>query len=83
MQRTTSVPLPMVVEELTAEWLTAALSIRPPGVVVGSVAVEHIIWGTATKILVGVDYRDSRAPGCPPTRLCVKAASTQGYANSR
>jgi hypothetical protein len=57
MQRTTPVPLPMVVEELTAEWLTTALSVRQPGVVVSSVAVEHIIWGTATKILVGVDYR--------------------------
>ncbi|MDX6584862.1 MAG: hypothetical protein QOI10_4046 [Solirubrobacterales bacterium] len=78
MQRTTSVPLPMAVEELTAEWLTTALSIRQPGVVVSSVVVEHIIWGTATKILVSVDYRDSPAPGGPPSRLCVKGGFDAG-----
>jgi hypothetical protein len=63
--------LPRVVEELTPEWLTAALGERSPGTVVESAAVESVIWGTATKVFLTVRY-SGRREGGPPEALCVK-----------
>jgi hypothetical protein len=69
MTRTES--LPRNLDELTPEWLTAALGQRSPGTVVDSVAVESVIWGTATKVFLTVGYADRPEDG-PPEALCVK-----------
>ncbi|MDT7628441.1 MAG: hypothetical protein QOI50_371 [Pseudonocardiales bacterium] len=67
----TTEKLPFDVKELTPEWFSAALSIDSPGTEVAAVEVSHIIWGTATKVLVRLDYAARPADG-PPERLCVK-----------
>ena len=63
--------LPTKLADLTAGWLSAALSERCPGTVVESVEIESVIWGTASKVFLGVRYGDRPAPG-PPESLCVK-----------
>lgn len=57
-------PLPLVVEDLTAEWFSKIL-----GSPVSDVSIVEEIHGTASKILVELVYKDF-ARG--PTRLCVK-----------
>jgi hypothetical protein len=66
-------PLPVTVEGLTREWLTSALATSSPGVVVEDVQVVQVIWGTATKVLLQLRYREP-APDSPPARVCVKGA---------
>jgi hypothetical protein len=34
--------------------------------------VSHIIWGTATKVLMNVTYSKDPGPHDPPEKLCVK-----------
>lgn len=63
--------LPHNVDQITAEWLTAALSERHPGTRVASLDIESVIWGTATKVFVEVGYA-SKPSGGPPAHLCVK-----------
>jgi hypothetical protein len=70
--------LPLEVDQITAEWLSGALSERYPGTTVAATRVDSIIWGTATKVLLELDYPDSgtdsgSASGTGlPGRLCVK-----------
>lgn len=64
--------LPRAVEELTAEWLTQALRIRTPGIEVRSASIDKVIWGTATKVLMTLEYAGAPALGGPPQKLCVK-----------
>jgi hypothetical protein len=59
--------LPLVPEELTAEWLGSAL-----GRTVSEVAVNQIVWGTATKVLVTADFAEDPGPDGPPAELCIK-----------
>lgn len=68
---TLSATLPLTLDELTPSWLTAALAVRGPGTVVDGVEVAHVIWGTATKVLLRLSYAERPADG-PPERLCVK-----------
>lgn len=68
---TTTGELPTSLEGLTPAWLTAALSERHPGTVVEDLRVESVIWGTATKVFLDVQYRH-RPAGGPPRALCVK-----------
>ncbi|HKY92150.1 MAG TPA: phosphotransferase [Nevskiaceae bacterium] len=63
--------LPLVVEELGPEWLTAALSERFPGVRVTSIDVVEILWGTATKIRIRPRYAPGSDAGLPDA-LCIK-----------
>jgi hypothetical protein len=57
--------LPTTPEELTARWFSDAL-----GTDVQMAVVEEIIWGTATKVLMGLRYTE---PGIElPATLCVK-----------
>jgi aminoglycoside phosphotransferase (APT) family kinase protein len=55
---------------LTADWFDAALPL-PAGVTVAAAEVESIIWGTATKVFVNLEYR---GPGTSelPGSVCVK-----------
>jgi thiamine kinase-like enzyme len=64
-------PAPITAKEiLTPEWLTAALSIRYPGVVVRAVNVVAVLGPVATKIRFTVDY--AKAPQNAPRALCAK-----------
>jgi len=63
--------MPVRVEELTPEWLTAALAVHCPGTVVDTATVESVIWGTATKVFLRLGYA-ARPEDGPPEALCVK-----------
>lgn len=66
--RTTT--LPFSVDELTPEWVGAALTTKDGQVVVEAVDTTRIIWGSATKVFATLTYsvndRDI------PARLCIK-----------
>ena len=62
-------PLPLATSEITAEWLSDALSRPDAAVTVSSATERATIWGTATKVLLDVTY--GRATDLP-TQLCVK-----------
>jgi hypothetical protein len=64
--------LPLCVENITPDWLSAALSVRSPGTVVDAVVVESADWGTATKVFVVADYAAGGNPGGIPSALCLK-----------
>ena len=53
-------PLPITVEEITSDWLTAALRTRAPGVTVLGFEVVNVINTTSTKVRLRLD-RDERA----------------------
>src|SRR5215813_1364037 len=64
--------VPRSVHDITASWLTEALSVRFPGIVVTRIVDRQVIWGTATKVLVEVEYALQPPAGAPGTRLCIK-----------
>lgn len=49
-------PFPCKVEDVTADWLTAALQRHYPGALVKSFHFGEINWGTATKMRLMLDY---------------------------
>lgn len=67
---TSPTPLPLDTAGLTAEWLGAALATTHDGIQVSAVSQREIIWGTATKVLVKLDY--ARPVSELPELLCVK-----------
>ena len=62
-----AIRLPVKIEEVTAAWLTEALSVNYPGVEVVSANLDGVLWGTGTKVAVRVEYnrigRESGLPG--------------------
>lgn len=64
-------PLPRIVEELTPDWLTSALSERWPGTKVVAVRRLDEIVGTATKFRLELQYA-SRNADVPPKTMFVK-----------
>ncbi|MET0986640.1 MAG: phosphotransferase [Steroidobacteraceae bacterium] len=64
--------LPITLDALDLNWLDTALRSRSPAVRLRAIRDRKIILGTATKILVHVEYE--RPPGVdePPERLCIK-----------
>jgi Phosphotransferase enzyme family len=69
----TSSPLPATVDELSAEWLTEALRLRFPSLVVDQLEFEQVIWGTATKVRVRATYSGlADDEPSPPAALCIK-----------
>ena len=52
-------PLPITFEEITPEWLTAALRIRQPGVTVRGVEIVDMVRGTTTKIRLRLDLDEA------------------------
>src|SRR6218665_1346121 len=63
-------PLPLVAEEITAEWLTEVLQEHHAGVEVETAQVRDIINGTSTKIRVALTYNEKgRAMGLPDTMI--------------
>lgn len=55
-------PIPVEVEELTAEWFTEVLQSRAPGAVVDSVEVVDTSSGTTGRARVGLTSSDERIP---------------------
>lgn len=64
--------LPRNVEALTPQWLTSALQARCPGIAVTSMSIDRILWGTATKVLVDVQYEGDASRFGIPNKLCIK-----------
>ena len=59
-------PMPMRIEDITAEWLTHALRTRAPGATCRGVEVVDVINGTCTKIRLRLDLDDTaKAAGIP------------------
>jgi hypothetical protein len=62
--------LPPTIEDISAQWLTTALSLKYPGVVVSGFRVEEVIHGTTTKIRLALGYNDwGREAQLPPTMI--------------
>jgi len=62
--------LPLTVEQITPQWLSAALRFRYPTVEVTRSTVEDVIYGTSTKIRVRCEYNTAGArAGLPPTLI--------------
>jgi hypothetical protein len=64
--------LPRAVDEVTPQWLTTALRSSCSDISVTRVSIDHIVWGTATKILLDVQYEGDPVPYGLPNKLCVK-----------
>lgn len=64
--------LPTDVNDITAEWLSEALSVRTPGIKVDHLNIGKIIHGTTAKVLMTATYAEELEGG-PPTGLCLKA----------
>jgi hypothetical protein len=59
-------PLPITLEEITPEWLTAALRGRNPGVTVRGAEIVDVIYSTCTKIRLRLDLDEAgRKAGIP------------------
>lgn len=66
-------PLPRSVDEITPEWLTAALAARHPGVRVATLEADDVLAGSATKIRLSVEYDEQPIDGPAPKSLIVKS----------
>lgn len=64
--------LPMTVEALDLDWLRAALRAWNSNVRVRAIRERTVLLGTATKLLLHVEYEGARDAGGPPEHLCVK-----------
>lgn len=67
------VPLPGSPEEIDAEWVQAALRVHHPGIGVTSVTVGEVIWGTASKVRILVNYDAAGHAAGLPASYVVKA----------
>lgn len=65
--------VPTRLEEVTAEWLTTVLSVRYPGVCVTRLTVGTVIWGTATKARLTLDYNEAGHHHRLPPTVWIKA----------
>jgi Ecdysteroid kinase-like family len=62
--------LPVMIEEISREWLSAALADRFAGTAVAACTVLDVIPGTSTKIRVGLKYNAAgQRHGLPPTLI--------------
>jgi len=67
-----SISLPVRIEDITADWLSAALSVRQPGVKVAVAEHENVILGTAAKVKLRLEYNAAGRAAGLPQRLWVK-----------
>ena len=65
-------PLPIKLDELTSEWLSNALSIRFPGVMITDSRIIDIMPGTTTKVRMAVVYNQRGQCLNLPKRLIIK-----------
>lgn len=65
---TTALEIPATLDGIDADWLTAALSTRYPGVEVTAMHHGRLIAGTGTKLRVVLEYNEAgHKAGLPPT----------------
>ena len=65
-----SINLPVKIDQVTARWLSEALSANYPGVEVISMQAEMPVWGTGTKIRVRPEYNEAgHKAGLPPSMI--------------
>jgi hypothetical protein len=72
---------PITVDDITPEWMTAALADRFPGVRVEAVRQTKVIDGTAQKIRYELDYAASAAAANAPASIWVKGGFTSNGAD--
>lgn len=65
--------LPLVPDDVTAQWLGNVLGRRYPGVAVERFEVTETLWGTGTKIMATVAWNEAGRAAGLPERLCIKA----------
>lgn len=65
-------PLPLTVEEITPEWLTAALRTRAPGVTIPGCEVVDVLRTTTTKVRVRLDRDEAAVAAGIPELVIVK-----------
>lgn len=65
-------PLPVTLEEITGEWLTAALRTRTPDVTVRGFEVVDIARSTTTKLRLKLDLNEAGRRACIPERVILK-----------
>ena len=68
-------PLPLTLEEVTAEWLSEAFSLQHPGVEVKSFEVSDKRNGTSTSARLRVEYNRAGRTANLPERVYIKVAS--------
>ena len=66
-----AVTIPHSTDALDAAWLEAALQDRCPGIRVGAMDVEKVLWGTSTKVMVKARFEEGTVE-LPPQQLCIK-----------
>jgi hypothetical protein len=71
--------LPLLVEEITPSWLTSALARSHEGVVVESLAIGDVMYGTATKVRVHLTYNARGRKLGLPASLIVKGGFVPEY----
>ena len=64
-----ALPLPVLPDQVTAAWLTAALRQKRPGLTVTRAEVVEVIWGTSTKIRVSLEGEGPGAREMPRTLI--------------
>lgn len=77
---TDAIPVPRSLDEVTADWLSAALGTRFPGVRVASCDVSAVIGGSATKLQLSVTYDQQPAEPLPPSFYAKTALEEHGMA---
>jgi hypothetical protein len=68
----TDMALPLIVDELTADWLTHALGLQYAGVEVLGMAIEDVMHGASTKFRVRTEYNECGMDAGLPAKLIVK-----------
>jgi hypothetical protein len=64
--------LPIDIKDVTAQWLTEALSVNYPGTEVKSAQLVDVLWGTGTKLLIEVTYNAMGNESLLPPSVVVK-----------
>ena len=72
---------PISVEGLTEDWLIQALGAARPDIRIHSAKHDGIIWGTATKVFVDVEYSQRESDQRLRQRLCFKGAFDEKMRN--
>ncbi|WP_368367169.1 aminoglycoside phosphotransferase family protein [Paraburkholderia youngii] len=73
--------LPLQVEEITPSWLTSALAQCHEGVAIESLAIDDVMYGTATKVRVRLAYNARGRELGMPESLIVKGGFVPEYRN--
>ena len=70
-------PLPMTVEQITADWLTAALSSKAPGLKATSVEITEVRHGFTSLIFATIGLNEAGRQAGVPGTIVIKGGFTQ------